>query len=678
MHDHIEEMGINIVRRLHPEEPNKHSRLWIKEEIEDILFNDLGTEATRSIKLQFTCLHLDIIMKGLRKMKKLIFLYVDDGCKIDEVGQYLPKTLQANNRVHLDMVESNISQLWEGGERKALNKLRFLELNISKLRTFDLGMTPNLKTLNLAACNDFVKLHMLAECPMLESLYLNGSKVSHFNLGLTPNLKTLDLDGCNDFIELHMPIECPKLKFLNLSSSKVTNFNLGLTPHLEELNLEGCNDLVVLHMPIECSKLKFLSLNGSKVNNFNLGLTPHLEILYLEGCNDFVELHIPVECPKLNFLSLSGSKVSNLNLGMTPHLETLYLEGCNDFVELNMPVECPKLNFLSLSGSKVSNLNLRMTPYLERLYLEGCNEFVELHMPVECPKLNFLNLSGSKVSNLNLGMTPHLKRLDLSECYYLQEIHAPVGCLEKLLTCLDSTATLLVTAESVEYLICPLHPNNNLPKFRFQCNYDETLPSSSGNLEKLLSFGLCACTNLESFSASICGLQQLRVLTLQGCIPEVPKDLWQLENLERLTLWSEVTKHLPDSICMLKHLKSLDLKYCWLLEQLPKDLGRLECLEELHLMDCISLRDIPNSICNMKCLKYLLLPYCILVDKLPEELGLLECLKVLSIEGTGIRRLPQSIFKLKGLCIVGSRWQLESYGFTSLSESSTYTASYYI
>nr|GEW41843.1 Toll/interleukin-1 receptor (TIR) domain-containing protein [Tanacetum cinerariifolium] len=37
MHDHIEEMGKNIVRREHPDEPNKHSHLWIEEEIEDIL-----------------------------------------------------------------------------------------------------------------------------------------------------------------------------------------------------------------------------------------------------------------------------------------------------------------------------------------------------------------------------------------------------------------------------------------------------------------------------------------------------------------------------------------------------------------------------------------------------------------------------------------------------------------
>ncbi|KAD6455002.1 hypothetical protein E3N88_09708 [Mikania micrantha] len=41
MHDHIEEMGKNIVRCLHPNEPNRHSRLWVEEEIKEILINDL-------------------------------------------------------------------------------------------------------------------------------------------------------------------------------------------------------------------------------------------------------------------------------------------------------------------------------------------------------------------------------------------------------------------------------------------------------------------------------------------------------------------------------------------------------------------------------------------------------------------------------------------------------------
>ncbi|KAF5808287.1 hypothetical protein HanXRQr2_Chr04g0143681 [Helianthus annuus] len=74
MHDHIEEMAKNIIRRLHPDEPNKHSRLWIQDEIEYVLDNNLGSEATRSIRLEF---NPDIVLEGLGNMKKLRCLIVD-------------------------------------------------------------------------------------------------------------------------------------------------------------------------------------------------------------------------------------------------------------------------------------------------------------------------------------------------------------------------------------------------------------------------------------------------------------------------------------------------------------------------------------------------------------------------------------------------------------------------
>ncbi|GKD20257.1 disease resistance protein RUN1 isoform X1 [Tanacetum coccineum] len=155
MHDHIEEMGKNIVRRFHQDEPNRHSRLWIQEEIEDVLAEDMVTEATRCIHMN---LAPDIVLEGLGNMTKLRCLIVHDESysidgdfvKTDEVSQYfpnalrylqwnryphwcLPKTFKANNLVALQMSMSGIEQLWEGG--KVLKKLKSLELRDSKLRT---------------------------------------------------------------------------------------------------------------------------------------------------------------------------------------------------------------------------------------------------------------------------------------------------------------------------------------------------------------------------------------------------------------------------------------------------------------------------------------------------------------------------------------------------------------
>ncbi|KAI3703054.1 hypothetical protein L6452_28808 [Arctium lappa] len=204
MHDRIEEMGQYIVRRLHPDEPNKHSRLWIEEEVRDILVSDQGTnEAVRCIELSSSELNPEIFMKGLGNLKKLRFLqvhhyfpYPSNNWEFDEVRRYfpnalrclrwerypfgsLPKSFQANNLVQLEMPYSRIVQLWEGGDKKALNKLRFLDLSWSNLKYLDLGLTPNLETLDLTDCPDLVELHMPAEWRKLISLKLSHSKSLH-------------------------------------------------------------------------------------------------------------------------------------------------------------------------------------------------------------------------------------------------------------------------------------------------------------------------------------------------------------------------------------------------------------------------------------------------------------------------------------------------------------------
>ncbi|KAD6454758.1 hypothetical protein E3N88_09464 [Mikania micrantha] len=141
MHDHIEEMGKNIVRRLHPNEPNKHRRLCDKEEIEEILVNDLGTKATRIMNLKNPSIHPATIIKNLQTLKALELLSVYDADRVSQKWVFnedvkyfpdtlrslhwtgyhassLPKTFQANNLVNLEMPRSYISQLWEGGEKK--------------------------------------------------------------------------------------------------------------------------------------------------------------------------------------------------------------------------------------------------------------------------------------------------------------------------------------------------------------------------------------------------------------------------------------------------------------------------------------------------------------------------------------------------------------------------------
>ncbi|KAJ9551864.1 hypothetical protein OSB04_015909 [Centaurea solstitialis] len=428
MHDQIIEMGRNIVRRPHRKEPHKHSHLWETREIEHILANDFvritffrkGTEATECIFYFALELRSELFMKGLRKMKRLRYLFAytkrrDGYCfggdwEFDEVTEYipnslqclmwlhypfssLPKTFQANNLVTLTMVESEIVQLWKGGEKKILKKLRYIDIKNSKLKTLDLGMTP------------------------------------------------------------------------------------------------------------------------------------YLEQLYLEGCRDLVELLFPLQCLELTDIDLSHTKLKTLDLRGAPNLESLII-ACDDLTELHIPAKWPKLKSFKLHDSKLKTLDLQGAQNLEKLDVRGCDSLEQLHIHSNCLKLRSMDIMGAKLRTFDLALTPNLKRLRLTKCSHLVELQA------------------------------------------------------------------------------------------------------------------------------------------------PEDLGLLECMEELILSECTVLRDIPNSICKMKCLRYFYLGGCVAVEKLPEELGSLECLKELNIQGTNIRHLPQSIFVLKGLRIVGFRWLLESFGFTSEIQTS--------
>lgn len=138
-------------------------------------------------------------------------------------------------------------------------------------------------------------------------------------------------------------------------------------------------------------------------------------------------------------------------------------------------------------------------------------------------------------------------------------------------------------------------------------------------------------------------------------LEELPPDIGHLECLEKLNLSFSRIKHLPDSFCMLKHLKTLNLSSCWSLEKLPDNLERLECLQNLILTECTRIRYIPDNICELRKLKYLSVLGCIQIEELPMQIGFLECLEVLNLKGTRIRVLPRSISLLKDLKIYGPK-----------------------
>ncbi|KAI3796715.1 hypothetical protein L1987_39394 [Smallanthus sonchifolius] len=213
MHDHIIEMGKNIVRRGHPDEPHKHNRLWVQKEIEHILANDLGTEATR-------CIELDtkpgIVLEGLRNMKKLRCLTVNgwkfDRVIIDEVGQYFPNSLQYLYWNHYP--HSCLLKTFEANNL-VMEKLKILILDFSKLKSLDLGMMPNLERLHLKYCLDLCfcleKLpEDVGQLESLEELYITkcyNLKEIPSSIRMLKHLKKLELEGCRRLEKLSDELE---------------------------------------------------------------------------------------------------------------------------------------------------------------------------------------------------------------------------------------------------------------------------------------------------------------------------------------------------------------------------------------------------------------------------------------------------------------------------------------
>ncbi|XP_023739993.1 disease resistance protein RPV1 [Lactuca sativa] len=327
MHDHIEEMGINIVRRSHPNMREKHSRLWKNDVIEHILANDLGTEEIRCIELSSTKLDPYTLIKGLGKMKALRYLSVvttnhsrdaeldtfipsfPDALGYLKWDSYpfrsLPETFQANNLVTLELPTSEIVQLWEGGEKKVLDKLRFLDLSDSKLKTIDLDLTPNLETLNLKDCHDLVELS--------DDIW----KLEH--------LKSLDLWAClslKNLPEVFQRVGC--LENLNLSPDSIS-----IPKNLKYLRLAHCDEFEKLPEDLGClESLEVLDLTNTKLKHLpdSITLLKHLTILILYHSRYFNKLPEDLSgLESLKDLDLSCTDIEHLpdSICELKHLESL-------------------------------------------------------------------------------------------------------------------------------------------------------------------------------------------------------------------------------------------------------------------------------------------------------------------------------------------------------------------
>ena len=128
--------------------------------------------------------------------------------------------------------------------------------------------------------------------------------------------------------------------------------------------------------------------------------------------------------------------------------------------------------------------------------------------------------------------------------------------------------------------------------------------ASLGDLEQLIQLDLNGCKCLKSLPHKI-NLEALEIINLGGCsrLKKFPKITGNMSRLSELCLCETVIK---DRSLLLEHLTSLT---------------------KLDLRECKNLSSLPNAVCSLMSLKTLNLSGCSRLDKLLENLGNVEGLR---------------------------------------------------
>ncbi|KAF3447682.1 hypothetical protein FNV43_RR08385 [Rhamnella rubrinervis] len=239
MHDLLEEMGKDIVRRASGNELGRQSRIWNSDELYQILQNKEGTDEVEAI---FTTsvvsfgLTTEVVrsysVEGWSFMKKLRLIKIQDillpwlgDCDEPELSnnlQYiywagfpcnkLPSSFQPPKLVHLELPRSKVKQLWEN-RIKPLCNLKVIDLRDSPLFTKfgDFTVVPNLEKLILSDCSGLSEIDPSINClHKLILLQLNGcislQKLPEDINGLA-SLQTLNLYKCHRIKKLPNHLE---------------------------------------------------------------------------------------------------------------------------------------------------------------------------------------------------------------------------------------------------------------------------------------------------------------------------------------------------------------------------------------------------------------------------------------------------------------------------------------
>ncbi|AES86731.2 disease resistance protein (TIR-NBS-LRR class), putative [Medicago truncatula] len=293
MHDILQEMGREVVRQESSEDPRKCSRLSNPDIIYDVLKNDKGTDAIRSISLDLSASRkLKLSPNVFDKMTNLQFLDfrdIDGLDRIPEGIQSFPTDLKylhwicyplkslsekfsAENLVILDLSGSLLEKLWCGVqiiEYQDLVNLKEVTLSHSGFLKVipDFSKATNLNVLNIQGCYGLTSIH-----PSIFSLDKLLKLDLSLCLSLAPFTTNSNLSSLH-YVSAIPPDALPssfgflgKLEILDLVFTAIESIPSSIKnlTRLRKLDIRFCSKLVALpELPssvetllVECESLK--------------------------------------------------------------------------------------------------------------------------------------------------------------------------------------------------------------------------------------------------------------------------------------------------------------------------------------------------------------------------------------------------------------------------------------
>ncbi|MED6106652.1 hypothetical protein PIB30_006277 [Stylosanthes scabra] len=424
MHDIVQEMAWEIVRQESIEDPATHSRIWNPDYIYQLLKNNQGSEAIRSLNFSYskatTVRDMQLSPHVFSKMSKLRFLdfYGEQGLLKFPEGLHqlpsrlrylrwtyyplnsLPKEFSAENLVILELPYSKVEKLWYGIQN--LEKLKVLKAPYSsQLKEFpDLSRAINLEILDLKYCLLLTRVH-----PSIFSLN---------------KLETLDLSWCSSLTKLETNAHFTSLRYLSLYHCKRLNKFSVTSENMTEVDLRHTS-IRELPLSFGCqSKLEKLHLANSEIKWMpdSLKLLTSLKYLDISDCKNLQTLP---ELP-LSIETLDAENCTSLKTVFFPNISQQLKENKKEVVFWN----CLKLDKQVLEAFPLNAL-INMVRFTNQ-YLSAALEHDNVDNSNEDPEASYV-YPGSIVPKwfryqttmdhltVNLSSAPYAPKLGFILCF---------------------------------------------------------------------------------------------------------------------------------------------------------------------------------------------------------------------------------------------------------------------